>query len=383
MSTDDHRAGRYERAAGYSTFEPSPLPPTPPLAFDDARLVLMSEADQAIARLDAATELLPDPDLFVAMYVRKEAVLSSQIEGTEASIVDVLEHEANLARAGRRGSAWEVVNYIRAMNLGLSRLESGRLSLDLIREIHAELLEGVRGSQLAPGQFRSTQNWVGPPGCTVREARFVPPAPPTMLTALNAFERFLQNSTLMPTLVKAALAHVQFETIHPFLDGNGRIGRLLITFLLCASGVLRKPTLYLSHYFKKHRQEYYTRLQTVRDYGDFEGWLDFFLEGIRDVSLQGAQTARRIQRLREEHREIVASRFQGTNAGLVLLDTLYRQPLLSVNIAKAAIDRSYPVANQLVAAFEDLGLLREVSGRARNRIYQFDAYLELFDERTP
>ena len=343
----------------------------------------MSEADQAIARLDAATELLPDPDLFIAMYVRKEAFLSSQIEGAEASIVDVLEHEANLARTGRRGSAWEVVNYIRAMSLGLSRLESERLTMDLIRGIHAELLDGVRGSQLDPGQFRATQNWVGPKGCTIREASFVPPAPPPMRASLEDLERFLQGSTLMPTLVKVALAHVQFETIHPFLDGNGRVGRLLIAFLLRASKVLRNPTLYLSHYFKKHRQEYYSRLQVVRDHGDFEGWIDFFPEGIRDVSLQGARTARRIQRLREEHREIVAARFQTTNAGLVLLDTLYQQPLLSVNIAKEAIHRSYPVANQLVAAFEELGLLREVSGRARNRGYQYDAYLDLFDVRTP
>lgn len=377
------RAGAYvRRPGGYRAFIPKPLPPSPPVAYDEVLLALLSEGDQALARLDAATEFLPDPDLFVKMYVRKEAVLSSQIEGTQASLVDVLEHEAGAARR-RPDDVIEVVNYVRAMNYGLQRLATLPLSLRLIREIHAELLRGARGNEREPGEFRRTQNWIGPPGCTLAETAFVPPPPEEALKAMADLERFLHDRSPMPLLVRTALVHAQFETIHPFLDGNGRVGRLLITFLLCIHGALRRPTLYLSNYFKVHRQEYYERLQAVRDAGDFEGWVRFFLTGVRDMAHEGAETARRILKLREEHRALVTSKLRNPSTGLALLERLFERPIVTVHHVREAISRTYPVANQLVADFERLGLLREITGGTRNRVFEYAPYIEIFGELRP
>lgn len=376
------RAGRYiTQPTGYRAFVPSPLPYDPPLRYDEALLGLLSEADQELARLDAATEFLPNPDLFVKMYVRKEAVLSSQIEGTQASLVDVLEHEARTARAG--GPVLEVVNYVRAMNLGLERLATLPLSLRLLNEIHRELLRGARGGERTPGEFRRSQNWIGPAGCTLADASFVPPPPEEAKAAMGDLERFLHDERPLPLLVRAALVHAQFETIHPFLDGNGRIGRLLITFLLCVKGVLRRPTLYLSYDFKRRRQEYYDRLQAVRDAGDVEGWVRFFLQGVRDVAREGTETARRILHLREEHRALVTTRLKNSTAGFQLLDRLFEQPVVTVQLVQKHLGRSYPAANDLVAGFERLGLLREITGGARNRVFRYDPYVAIFGELKP
>lgn len=379
----DGRAGRYAiQPGGYRAFIPAPLPPDPPVALDDGLLALLSEADRELARLDAATEFLPNPDLFVRMYVRKEAVLSSQIEGTQASLVDLLEHEAR-APVAEAKDVLEVSNYVRAMNLGLERLASLPLSLRLIREIHAELLRGVRGQHLAPGEFRRSQNWIGPPGGTLAEATFVPPPPQEVEPALAAFERFLHDERPIPLLVRTALIHAQFETIHPFLDGNGRIGRLLITFFLCAHQALRRPTLYLSHFFKQHRQEYYERLQAVRDAGAFEAWVQFFLRGVRDVSREGTETARQVQHLRESNRALVHKLARGSGAGHVLLDALFAQPVVTVEYVRRIVSRSFPAANQLVADFVRLGLLRQISLGARNRVFAYQPYLDIFGELKP
>lgn len=376
---DVPRAGRYvSQPTGYRAFLPAPLPPDPPLVLDAERQVLLSEADRAIGRLDAATELLPNPELFVAMYVRREAVYSSQIEGTQASLTDLLEFEAETARRGAVGDVEEVVNYVRAMNLGLERLEELPLSLRLIREIHAELLSGVRGGERTPGEFRRSQNWIGPAGATLREAVFVPPPPDELLSCMGALENFIHDQAPMPILLRCGLAHAQFETIHPFLDGNGRIGRLLITFMLCWRGVLQRPLLYLSDYLKRHRSIYYERLQAVRDEGDWEGWIDFFLTGVRDVAREASVTARRIQQLRDEHRAMIADNIAGTPIGLVLLDQLFERPMVTVNAVRGIVGRSYPVANDLVSKFAQLGLLREVTGQQRNRVFAYQPFLDLF-----
>jgi Fic family protein len=376
------RAGTYVRQlAGYRAFIPKALPPDPPIAYDAALMTLLSETDQALARLDAATEFLPDPELFVTMYVRKEAVLSSQIEGTQASLVDVLQHEAGARRHPE--DIAEVVNYIRAMRHGLERLATLPLSLRLLREIHAELLGGVRGSEREPGEFRRSQNWIGPPGCTLASATFVPPPPEEAMSALGDLETFLHDRSPMPLLVKTALVHAQFETIHPFLDGNGRLGRLLITFLLCVNGALRHPVLYLSGAFKARRQEYYSRLQAVRDDGDFEAWLRFFLAGVRDVSREGTETARGVLALRERHRALVTERLRNPSAALVLLERLLQQPVVTVPQVAAIIKRTYPAASHLVGELERLGLLREVTGGARNRLFEYAPYVALFGELRP
>ena len=376
------RAGTFvNQLAGdlrYKAFVPKPLPPDPPVSMDQELWQYLSDADRAIARLDALSEMLPNPDLFVAMYVRKEAVLSSQIEGTQASLVDILEYEADRAISGLPDDVGEVVNYVGAINYGLARLRELPVSLRLIREIHAELLRGVRGSERSPGEFRTTQNWIGPPGCPLREATFIPPAPADMRTAMSDLESFLHDRSPMPVLIKVGLAHAQFETIHPFLDGNGRVGRLLITFLLCERGVIRKPLLYLSHYFRQNRQEYYDRLTAVRIRGDWEGWLKFFLKGVHDVSHQGTDTGRKIIALRENNRRLVQERVRGPLSALNLLDRLYERPIITVRVAAATLGVSKVAANNLVAEFERVGLLQQMGDRRRNRVFAYAPYLDLF-----
>ena len=375
-----NRSGTYVRQpSGYKAFIPKPLPPDPSLAIDQELLTCLSAADRALGRLDGATEVLPNPDLFIAMYVRREAVLSSQIEGTQASLVDVLEYEADAARKGLPADVKEVVNHIDAMNYGLQRLDDLPLSLRLIREIHERLLAGTRGGQRYPGEFRTTQNWIGPPGCSLREATFVAPPPSEMMDALAGLETFLHAQIDLPIPVMAGLAHAQFETIHPFVDGNGRIGRLLITFLLCQRGLLRRPLLYLSHYLRRHRDEYYSRLMAVRDQGDWEGWLKFFLRGVGEVANQATETARQILHLRETHRQFVSEKTSTTNA-LRFLDYLYQRPVVTAGLVGRALEVSPPTANGLVNQFFNIGLLSELTGRQRNRLFSYQPYLRLFED---
>lgn len=383
VSADDYTPGRYLRQpAGYRAFMPNPLPERAPFPMDEEMQVLLSEADRAIGRLDAVTEILPNPDMFVGMYVRKEAVYSSQIEGTQASLTDLLEYEAEAARRGRDADVHEVVNYIDAMNYGLDRLSEFPLSLRLFREIHEQLLEGVRGGEKEPGRFRSSQNWIGPPGIGgLSDAMYVPPPPDAAVDAMGDLEGFIRSDLPMPVLIKCGLAHAQFETIHPFLDGNGRLGRLLITFMLVWQGILQRPLLYISHYFRRHRDEYYHRLQAIRDDGDWSGWMRFFLRGVREVSLEATETAREILQLREEHRQIVGDAISNTPTGLILLDKLFERPTVNVNQVADIIDRSYPVANDLVARFEDLGLLREYTGQQRNRAFAYQPYMHVLARR--
>ena len=374
------RAGHYLRQpTGYRAFIPEPLPPAPPIRFDDELLVLLSSADRALGRLDGASELLPNPDLFVYMYVRREAVLSSQIEGTQASLVDLLQFESEPARAQIPEDSAEVANYVRAMSFGLQRLEQLPISLRLIREIHGVLLEDVRGAERTPGEFRTSQNWIGPAGSSLAQATYVPPPPSEMQRALGELESFLHGHDALPTLVKVGLVHAQFESIHPFLDGNGRVGRLLVTFLFCEAGILKRPLLYLSYYLRSHRTEYYERLQGVRDRGDWEGWLRFFLEGVRLVSAEATDTARQLIALRERHRDLLTQSV-GRRAGnaLKLLESMYVGPALGVRDAEERTGLSYQKANSLVAAFEELGLLTEITGRKRDRLFIYEPYLDLF-----
>lgn len=380
--TNAGRAGRYIRQpAGYRAFMPGMLPPGPPIRLDGEIQHWLSQADRALGRLDGSILTLPHPDLFVAMYVRKEAVLSSQIEGTQSSLQDLLAAEARIFSRERPRDVDEVVNYVRAMNYGLNRLRDLPVSVRLIREIHAELMQGVRGQHLTPGEPRTSQNWIGPAGCTLAEASFVPPPPQEVPRLLGELELFLHSDTPLPLLVRIGLAHAHFETIHPFLDGNGRIGRLLITFLLCEKEVLLKPVLYLSHYFKRYRQDYYDCLQAVRDAGDWERWLLFFLRGIYEVSQQATETARRILLLREQHRQVITERFGRAAAnGHKVLEHLYQNPIVSVTDVQALIETTYPAANNLVQQFERHRVLREMTGHKRNRRFLYSDYTALFND---
>lgn len=336
-----------------------------------------------MGRLDGSIQILPNPEIFALMYVRKEAVLSSQIEGTQSSLQDVLNAEARIFSDRRPQDAYEVINYITAMNYGIERLQSLPLSIRLIREIHERLLKKVRGSRLTPGELRTSQNWIGPAGCTIREAVFVPPPPSELHNALGQLERFLHRDLDLPPLIKIGLAHAQFETIHPFLDGNRRMGRLLITFLLYQQQIMQQPALYLSHFFKKHRAAYYERLQLIRDTGDWEGWLEFFLTGVAEVSAEAIATVRRILRLREEHRAVIAAKLgSSAGGGHIVLEQLYKQPVLSVNDVQKITDVSYPTANSLVSSLVTNGILEEITGRRRNRLFRYASYIDIFNEDT-
>jgi Fic family protein len=382
MGSSSTRAGRFvAQPSGFNAFVPAALPPEPPVALDDRLLSLLSAADLALGRLDGIVRVVPDPELFVAMYVRREAVLSSQIEGTQSTLEDLLEVELEPERAGRLGDVGEIVNYVRAMGHGLERLKTLPLSLRLIREIHAELLRNGRGANAARGEFRRTQNWIGPAGATLATATFVPPPVADMQAALDNLERFLHRDGDRPLLVDVGLAHAQFETIHPFPDGNGRVGRLLITFLLVHHGVLREPLLYLSHFFKLHRAEYYDRLQAVRVDGDWEGWLRFFLRGVAETAEEATATAEQIFELRKHHRTLVMKP-AGAN-GLKLLSALFRLPVVNVRSVAELLEVTFPTASRLVTTFEELGLLVEVTGKRRSRVYRYEPYLALFTDPAP
>ena len=366
----------------FQAFVPNPLPPEPNLIWDDDLRSLAEHAALALGRLDGISALLPHPGIFLYAYVRKEAVVSSQIEGTQSSLSDLLLHELDSAPGVPIDDVNEVSNYVAALDHGMKRLREGfPLSLRLIKEIHAILMSGVRGGTKDPGEFRRSQNWIG--GSRPGNARFVPPPPDRLLECLGALEKFLHNEpTTTSTLVKAALAHVQFETIHPFLDGNGRLGRLLITFLLCAENVLQEPLLYLSLYFKQNRTDYYDHLQTVRQTGDWESWLRFFLTGIRETSEQAVATARRLRTLfTDDAARLTGLGRAGGNAFRVH-QQLQTQPIASVSRMSEALGISINTARSALEQLQKLDIVRELTGGKYGRLYAYDQYLAILNEGT-
>lgn len=381
--TEPFRAGRYiKQLEGYSAFIPQPLPPSSPVRMDAEIMRLLSDADRALGRLDGVATVLPNPDLFVAMYVKQEAVFSSQIEGTQSTLEDVLEYEAGSGKEHRPKDVVEVVNYVSAMNMGLEKLKQLPLSLRLIREIHKELLQGVRGGERTPGEFRRSQNWIGSANCTLAGAEYVPPPPHQMKEGLNNLEKFLHDRSSLPVLIHCALAHAQFETIHPFLDGNGRMGRLLITFLLCERHILNRPLLYLSYYLKAYRAEYYDRLMAIRNRGDWEGWLKFFLRGVYEVSQASTDTARAILHLRETHRQTISEKLSNSINGLRLLDRMFEVPLVTIRAAGEFMKVSYVTASSVIQNMEELGILKEITGQKRNKVFRYEPYLKLFSNQA-
>jgi len=362
-------------------FIPPPLPPAPPIRME--RLYrLIEEANRAIGRLDGVTSILPDAPLFLYMYVRKEALLSSQIEGTQSSLSDLLLFESEEAPGAPLDDVQEVSNYVAAMNHGLARIREGfPLSLRLIREIHEILLSKGRGAGKQPGEFRRTQNWIG--GTRPGNAAFVPPPPNEIPDLLSNLEKFIHAETSqIPTLIKAGLIHVQFETIHPFLDGNGRLGRLLITFLLCTEGILKEPILYLSFFFKTHRSRYYDLLQQVRQKGDWEAWIEFFLEGVTETSLQAADAAREILNLFETDRRRIEALGRPAASALRVHPLFQIKPIISVPDAVARLGISAPTVRKSIAHLQALGILRETTGRQRGRLFVYDSYLAILARGT-
>ena len=364
----------------YQAFVPSRLPPNPSLNMD-ALGDLLAEASAALGRLDGLAGFLPDISLFIYMYVRKEAVLSSWIEGTRSMLSDLLLYENKQAPGVPLEDVREVSNYVAGLNHGLERIRGGfPLCLRLLREIHTILLASGRSNTRLPGEFRSSQNWIG--GSRPGNARFVPPPPEYLNETLGALEKFLHEQSRMPVLIKAALAHVQFETIHPFLDGNGRIGRLMITLLLCAQGALKAPTLYLSLYFKTQRFDYYDQLQRVRETGDWEEWLRFFLIGIIETAGQGVATARSILDLFERDRTRLESSSRVSPALLKVFTDLQRRPLTSGKNLAAQTELTAPTVNAALKKLAEIGVIEEITGKRRDRIFAYKEYLALLQQEA-
>jgi len=371
----DSSSGKLIRATGgYWAFVPNPLPPR--LDWDDALVSLLSNADIALGTLSGLGEALPNPHLLIYPFIRREAVLSSRIEGTQSSLSDLLLFEAT--RVERQRDVKEVQNYVRAMEYGLKRLNELPLSLRFIRELHSILMEGVRGEHATPGEFRRSQNWIGPPGASLNEATFIPPQVTEMQECLSQMEKFLHAKTRLPPLVQAALVHYQFEAIHPFLDGNGRIGRLLSTLLLCQRNVLSKPLLYLSAFFEKHRQEYYELLLKVSGNGAWQEWIEFFLTAVAEQSGDAVSRARRLQELLHTYSQVVReNHLPPTARGLVEL--IFMKPVMNTRTVQEFLKVSYPSAQNAINSLEEAGILIEITGRKRARAYSASEILKVLD----
>jgi len=378
--------GRYETTSiGGETvraFIPNPLPPLPALELSNRRQHLLERATVALGRLDSVTLLLPDPHIFLYAYVRREAVLSSQIEGTQSSLAQLLLFEMEQAPGVPLDDVREVSNYVAALNHGLQRLQDNfPLSTRLIREMHGILLAQGRGSDKSPGEFRRSQNWIG--GTRPGNAHFVPPPPEHVEDSMTQLERFVHDSgNPYPTLVKAALAHVQFETIHPFLDGNGRIGRLLIAFILHHDRLLSQPLLYLSLYFKQHRQEYYRLLDLVRIEGDWEAWLDFFLEGVEQIASNAVDTAKRLLSLFQQDEQKVQISGRSASTTLRVFRVLCEHPLTTLNRVCESTGLSFPAVSKGMQQLEQLHIVSEITGHQRNRVFAYKQYLSILNEGT-
>jgi len=371
-------SGRLVRAIdGYWAFVPNALPPK--LDWSDALVSLTSKADIALGTLSGLGENLPNPHLLIYPFVRKEAVLSSRIEGTQSSLSDLLLFEAT--KAEKQRDVKEVQNYVHAIEYGLKRLEELPLSLRLIRELHAILMEGVRGEQATPGEFRQSQNWIGPPGCTLDDATFMPPPVAEMKESLDQLEKFLHADTQLPPLVELALIHYQFETIHPFLDGNGRIGRLLITLFLCQRSILNKPLLYLSAFFERHRQEYYDRLLEVSQRGAWRQWLEFFLQAVVTQSDDAVRRARRLLDLHRTYYQTSLGKHLPPTAKK-LVELIFVKPVLNARVTQESLKVTYPGAQKAINALVEQGILAEITGGKRNKVYEARRILEILEE-TP
>lgn len=378
-----NRAGRYVmQSTGYRAYIPKLLPPMPPIKYNGELRNLLSEADRALAKLDGIATVLPNTELFIAMYVKKEALLSSQIEGTQASLEGVLRFEANLKPSEDINEIKEVVNYIKAMNYGISRLQDMPMSNRLIKEIHEILIKGTRGTHKTPGEFRKTQNWLGLSGANLSEATFIPPPPDTLMDLLFNLEEFIHQKDEIPPLIKISLIHAQFETIHPFLDGNGRVGRLLITFYLYWEKILSRPLLYLSFYLKKNRIEYYDSLMKIRLDGNWEGWLKFFLKGVKEVSEEAANSAKEIIILKDTILKKLLDHKISSIYAVGFLNLLFSKPISTSEQLIKELKVSKETANQIIIKFEKLKILKEISGKKRYKKYIFSEYINIIKRGT-
>lgn len=378
----NNRAGKFVKIGSgvsqYSCFVPEFLPPgNPPIKYDDEMIFLISEANRLIGRLDEVTDTLISPNYFVYMYARKEATLSSQIEGTQATFSDLIKAEAGMVDEVPN-DVKEIGNYIKAINYGFERLETLPLSLRLIREIHGVLMEGVRGENKTPGEFRRSQNWIG--GYSISTASYIPPSIDFMSSLLDNFEKFMHEEDFISPLIKAALLHSQFEMIHPFLDGNGRVGRLLIAFYLASKGILHKPTLYLSRYFKRNRKSYYECLYSIHSNGDYETWIKFFLDGIIETSKESTNMARDIAALRESDLRKISTLGRVSENALIIYEGLFDKPTVSIEEVVLKLKTSYASAARLIDRLIEIGVLSNLDNRKRKKVFVYQDYMDIFNK---
>jgi Fic family protein len=374
------RSGKYvTQLSGYKAFIPSPLPPKPALKIDEAIIKRHEQASSLLARLDGLGYLLPNTDLFISMYIRKEALLSSQIEGTQASLTDIFEYERGID-IENINDVKEVINYVKALDYGIKRLKTLPMSVRLIKELHEILLKGSRGQHKTPGEFKKSQNWIGAANSTLHTAAFVPPPPPEAAQAMSDLEKYWHKPAPYSELINCALIHYQFETIHPFLDGNGRLGRLLITLYLFWKDVIEKPLLYSSYYFKQHRQEYYDRLTMVRNSGDYEQWIDFFLKGIIEASESAISNTKKILALQTHDQTLLWEKKLSSPLATVFLNSLFYNPVVTISDVQEQFSISYPTASHLINQFVQIDILHEVTGKKRAKRFVYKKYLDILSE---
>ena len=378
-----NRAGMYidnlTGEAAYQSFKPNPLPPMPELEIDGEMVNLLVNANKQLAKLDTASQLISNADLFISMYVRKEALISSQIEGTQCTLDDVLDPEVE---ANANLDVSDVINYVNATQYALKRLERLPLCGRLIREIHEVLMEGVRGQDKTPGEFRHSQNWIGPANCSLKDARYIPPNVEDMQTAMSDLEKYINENVDYDPLIRVALIHYQFETIHPFLDGNGRIGRLLILLYLIEQGLLTKPVIYISYFLKKNQIEYYDRISEVRRTGNYEQWIRFFLEAVSKAASDSLEAIRQLSALHDINIEKLPKTTRSKDNLRAVFDYIEQYPIIDINRTAKKLQLSYNTVATAVKKLVDLGILQETTNAARSRVFAYEEYLRILRKDT-
>ena len=378
-----NRAGIYvdnlTGEATYQSFKPNPLPPMPEIEMDEEIIKLLVDANKQLVKLDTASQLISNADLFISMYVRKEALISSQIEGTQCTLDDVLDPEVE---ANANLDVSDVINYVKATQYALNRLERLPLCCRLIREIHEVLMENVRGQDKTPGEFRHSQNWIGPANCSLKDARYIPPNVEDMQNAMSDLEKYINENTDYDPLIRVALIHYQFETIHPFLDGNGRIGRLLILLYLMEQGLLAKPVIYISYFLKKNQIEYYDRISEVRRSGNFEQWIRFFLEAVSKAASDSLEAIRQLSALHDTNIDKLPKTARSKDNLRAVFDYIEQYPIIDIKRTAKELDISYNTAATAVKKLVELGILQETTNAARNRVFAYEEYLGILRKDT-
>lgn len=378
-----NRAGMYVDNLGgeasYQSFRPNPLPPIPEIKMDEEIVRLLIEANRQLAKLDMASQFISNADLFISMYVRKEALISSQIEGTQCTLDDVLDPEVEM---NANLDVSDVINYVKATQYAIKRLDKLPLCCRLIREIHEVLMEGARGQDKCPGEFRHSQNWIGPANCSLKEARYIPPNVEDMQNAMSDLEKYINENVEYDPLIRVALIHYQFETIHPFLDGNGRIGRLLILLYLMEQGLLAKPVIYISYFLKKNQVEYYDRISEVRRSGNYEQWVRFFLEAVSKAAADSLETIQKLSSLHDTNIEKLPKTTRAKDNLRAVFDYIEQYPIIEIKRTAQELDISYNTVATAVKKLMELGILQETTNAARNRVFAYGEYLEILRKDT-